>query len=203
MKTAILFIYITCLFVCSCNNAGQNSTEVTDSSNQKMTDSGSNSTAGSKPDSGTTTTPVHADEATSGFLSEAIDGGMAEVQGGLLAQQKTSDPSIKDFGAMMVNDHSAGNDKIKALAIQRNVALPVNISTKHQKLMNDLDKRSGRDFDKAYINAMVKDHQEDISEFEKEEKRITDTDVKAFILNTLPILKTHLDSARAIQKRLK
>ena len=70
-------------------------------------------------------------------------------------------------------------------------------------MVDDLSKKSGRDFDRAYMNAMVKDHQEDIKAFETAEKKVTDTEVKAFISNTLPILHIHLDSAKAIQKRLK
>jgi len=151
----------------------------------------------------TNTQPIVADAATSAFLPKAADGGMAEVQQGQLAQQKGSSQAVKDFGAMMVRDHSAANDKLKALATQRNVTLPDSISSKHKKMMDNFNKKSGKDFDKAYINEMVKDHQEDIKEFEKAADKVSDAEVKAFINNTLPTLKTHLDSAKAIQKRIK
>jgi putative membrane protein len=50
------------------------------------------------------------------FYRDAAEGGMAEVAMGNLAQQKAQSPSVKDFGAQMVKDHSAANEKLKALA---------------------------------------------------------------------------------------
>jgi putative membrane protein len=104
---------------------------------------------------------------------------------------------------MMVRDHSAANDRLKALATQRNVTLPDSVSSKHKKMMETLNKKSGKEFDRFYINEMVKDHQEDVKAFEQAANKVSDLEVKAFINNTLPTLKTHLDSAKAIQKRVK
>ena len=89
------------------------------------------------------------------------------------------------------------------MASQKSVTLPDSVSAEHKKMMTDLQKKKGIDFDKAYIDGMVKDHQKDVKEFEEAANKVKDTDVKAFITNTLPVLKTHLDSAKAIQKRLK
>lgn len=203
-KTAASLIALSIVFF-SCNNASKNSTETTDSSGQTSMDSGN---AGNRmQDSGSAINrnlpSVKADAASVDFFPKAADGGMAEVQQGQIAQQKASSQWVKDFGTMMVNDHSAANDKLKALASQRNITLPSSIGQKNQKMIDDLNKKSGKEFDRAYINAMVKDHQEDIKEFEEASKMVTDNDVKSFIDNTLPTLHTHLDSAKAIQKRLK
>src|SRR5271154_5908237 len=58
------------------------------------------------------------------FYKHAAEGGMFEVDAGTLAQEKGSTQKVKDFGAMMVKDHSAANDKLKALAASKNVTLP-------------------------------------------------------------------------------
>jgi putative membrane protein len=92
---------------------------------------------------------------------------------------------------------------MKVLAAQRNLTVPDSGSSKHKKMMADLNKKSGKEFDRFYINEMVKDHQEDIKAFEQAANKVSDLEVKAFINNTLPTLKTHLDSAKAIQKRIK
>src|SRR6202035_1256356 len=60
----------------------------------------------------------------SAFYKHAAEGGIAEVELGSLAQQKSSNQSVKDFGAMMVKDHSAANDKLKAVAASKNISLP-------------------------------------------------------------------------------
>jgi putative membrane protein len=142
------------------------------------------------------------DDKTSTFMNEAATGGMAEVEFGKLAQQKASNQRVKAFGEMMVTDHSAANNDLKTIAGQKNVSLPTDMG-KHQDHYNDLSKKSGNDFDKAYMKMMVNDHQDDIDAFEKAAKNGTDPDVKTFASQKLPILRKHLDSAKAIEKSLK
>jgi putative membrane protein len=110
---------------------------------------------------------------------------------------------VKSFGTMMVNDHTASNNQVKTLATQRNVTLPVTPGEANQKLMEDLMKKTGADFDRSYMRAMIDDHEADIREFEKASATVNDIEVKNFIDNTLPILRRHLDSAKAIRKVLK
>jgi putative membrane protein len=50
---------------------------------------------------------------------------------------------------------------------------------------------------------MVDDHKEDVDMFEKASNKGTDADVKAFAAKTLPVLRTHLDSAQAVNDGLK
>ncbi|HXR80973.1 MAG TPA: DUF4142 domain-containing protein, partial [Saprospiraceae bacterium] len=108
-----------------------------------------------------------------------------------------------DFGSMMVHDHSAANEKVKALAAQRNVTLPAAVSEESQKDIKDCSAKTGKDFDKAYMTAMVKKHEATIDMFEKAANDSKDSDVKTFINNTLPKVREHLDSAKAIRKNLK
>ncbi|HET6995165.1 MAG TPA: DUF4142 domain-containing protein [Chitinophagaceae bacterium] len=203
MKKMSVLLSAICFFAWSCNNAGKDSETTTDSTSHTTSDAGNNSSTPDSNNSNTNLQTITADAVTAAFLPEATDGGMAEVQQGQLAQEKGNNQAVKDFGTMMVHDHSAVNDRLKALATQRNVQLPDSVSRKHKKMLDDLSKKSGKEFDRAYINAMVKDHQEDIKEFEEAANKVNDLEVKAFINNTLPTLRTHLDSAKAIQKRIK
>jgi putative membrane protein len=57
---------------------------------------------------------------------------------------------------------------------------------------------SGRTFDKAYIKGMIKDHQEDIAEFNKEVSSGRDPDAKAYAQATLPTLQAHLKKIESI-----
>ena len=131
------------------------------------------------------------------FAVEAANGGMAEVELGKLAQEKGMSQGVKDFGAMMVKDHSAANVKLQALAKQKGISLPATISAAEQKLKDDLAGKTGKDFDRAYTKAMIEDHQEDIKSFDAATNELKDADLKAFATATLPTLKMHLE---AIQK---
>ena len=196
--TAFLLLAGLCLTQ-ACNNANNNKDSV-DSAKAANSDKdtngfNSNNDSLSTASSGTTM-PVDKDVAD--FAVKAASGGMEEVQLGQLAQQKASSQRVKDFGSMMVQDHSAANDELKRLASSKNITLPTSVSNDQQDDINDLSKKSGTDFDKAYMKMMVNDHEKDIKEFEKAGNNLKDADVKNFAMKTLPTLQKHLDSAKAI-----
>lgn len=130
------------------------------------------------------------------FAKKAAQGGMAEVQLGQLAVSKASNQKVKDFGQRMVDDHTKANDKLKSIAGNDSINLPQNLSPKDQALMNRLSNLSGSAFDKAYMSAMVKDHETDISLFQHEANGGTAGDLKSFASETLPTLQEHLSLAK-------
>jgi putative membrane protein len=142
-------------------------------------------------------------EEDSKFAVEAASGGMMEVQLGQLAQQKASSQRVKDFGAMMVRDHSKANDELKSLASMKNITLPPAPGEDHMDDIKNLSKKTGKEFDRDYMKMMVDDHKKDIDQFEMCSKDAKDPDLKAFAGKTLPVLRTHLDSAKAINDGLK
>ena len=147
------------------------------------------------------TTTVKEDD--SEFLVEAASGGMMEVQAGELASTKAKSARVKAFGAMMVRDHNKANEELKALASSKNITIPTTLGEHHQKHVNDLNEKSGKDFDDAYMSLMVDDHKKDVDKFEDASNNAKDAAVKAFAAKTLPVLRVHLDSARAINDAMK
>jgi len=136
------------------------------------------------------------------FAMKAAQGGMAEVQLGQLAAQKASNPDVKAFGQRMVDDHSKANDQLKSVAAQENMTLPATLDSKDQGLYTKLQGMSGADFDKMYVKAMVKDHQEDVKEFQREADKGKDPPIKNFASQTLPVLQQHLSQIQSIQSNL-
>jgi putative membrane protein len=136
------------------------------------------------------------------FMMKAAQGGMAEVQLGQLAQKNASNSAVKQFGERMVTDHSKANDQAKSLASQKNITLPTSMGSKEQSMYRSLSSKTGNEFDKAYITAMIKDHNEDIAEFQQEANSGNDPDVKAWAAKTLPTLKEHLRMAEDCAKQL-
>ena len=132
------------------------------------------------------------------FYKAAAEGGIAEVEQGKLAQDKAQNPSVKDFGSMMVRDHSSANEKLKTLAASKGIDLPTSPSVGQMATVGKLKALSGDTFDKSYIKGMVKDHKEDISEFEKEAQSGKDPEAKKFAAATLPTLREHLSKAQSI-----
>jgi putative membrane protein len=139
-----------------------------------------------------------ADNPDASFYKKAAEGGIAEVQMGQLAQDKSSTQSVKDFGAMMMKDHSAANDKLKAIADGKGIKLPAGPSVAQKASKTKLEVLTGNTFDKSYIKGMIEDHEEDIKEFQKEASGGQDPDAKAFAASTLPTLKAHLKKIQEI-----
>jgi putative membrane protein len=137
------------------------------------------------------------------FAVAAADGGMMEVKLGELAATKASSAAVKDFAKSMVKDHSKANDELKALAQQKNITLPAALSDDKQKKYDDLAKKSGKDFDKAYASFMVEDHKEDVSEFEEAARDAKDPDIKAWAAGKVPTLQHHLEMAKTVHDGLK
>jgi putative membrane protein len=84
------------------------------------------------------------------------------------------------------------------VASKKSLAVPDTMSPKHREAVARLQKLSGTEFDRAYMQMMVKDHQEDVEKFRTQAKSAKDPDVKAFAEKTLPTLETHLQMAKDI-----
>ena len=137
------------------------------------------------------------------FAVDAADGGMIEVKLAELAKTNGSSKTVKDFADMMIKDHGKANEELKALAQQKNITLPMSVSEDKQKDYDDLAKKKGKDFDKAYAAYMVDDHKEDIEDFEKAAKDGKDPEVKAWAAGKVPTLQHHLEMAQAMKDATK
>lgn len=137
------------------------------------------------------------------FINDAASGGMMEVQLGKLAQQNGTTQMVRDFGKLMEKDHSDANQKLMDVAKKMGYTIPTGLKDKHQDNIDKLRKETGSDFDKEYMDLMVKDHKDDVSEFEKQEGKVNNSDLRQWITNTLPVLRQHQANAESIQQQLK
>ncbi len=129
------------------------------------------------------------------FVMEAARGGMAEVELGKLATQKAQNADVKAFGQMMVDDHSKANDELKSLASGKGITVPSDLDAKDKATVSRLEKLSGEQFDRAYMQAMTKDHKKDLAEFKKESTSGKDQQIKDWAGKTVPTLEKHLQHA--------
>lgn len=136
------------------------------------------------------------------FAAEAAQGGLMEVRLGELAQQQGKAQAVKDFGERMVQDHGAANDKLKQIAEQKGIELPQDLAEEAQATLEELQQQQGAEFDQAYIDEMVSDHEEDVAAFEDYVENAQDQDLRAFAEETLPTLREHLEMARQTQEQV-
>ena len=162
-----------------------------------------NSNAGTTGSSMSTTDAVSGMTAPNGFMMEAARGGMAEVELSKLATTKAQNPEVKKFAQQMIQDHTNANAELKQLAGKKNVTLPTELDAEHKALKDSLSSLSGASFDKAYVNAMMSDHEKTVNLFKTQAGGGTDADAKAFAAKTLPKLQGHLDMIKGIESKMK
>jgi len=141
--------------------------------------------------------------APNGFMTEAAKGGMAEVELSRLATTKAQNAEVKKFAQKMIEDHTNANTELKQLAGKKNVTLPTELDAEHKALKDRLSSLSGAEFDKAYINAMVSDHEKTVNLFKTQADGGTDAETRAFAAKTLPKLQGHLDMIKGIESNKK
>jgi putative membrane protein len=133
------------------------------------------------------------------FLIEAASGGQTEVQLGRLASERARHARVKEFGRRMVTDHGKANAALKQLAAQKQVKLPAKpADDDHQKILAELSQQKGADFDHAYMQAMVEEHEDVVEEFRQAARDAQDADVKSFAAKALPTLEAHLRMAKEV-----
>jgi len=132
------------------------------------------------------------------FLKKAAEGQQAEIAMGRLASERAGDEKVKQFGALMMEDHRKAGKEIQLLALKEGVVLPTELTGKHQDKREEFAQLAGDAFDRAYIRYMLRDHRKDVKEFERQAKAIKDPQVQRWAEGTLPLLKQHLQTAQRI-----
>jgi putative membrane protein len=150
------------------------------------------------PDTG----PKQANNTDRVFVHAAVIGGMAEVELGKLAQQKGENDAVKEFARRMVEDHGKANNQLSGLAKEDGIAVPDKLDQEHQAVRDRLEVANGEEFDLAYVEGQVADHQKTAQLLEYEIGSGQDVELKSFASDTLPVVLEHLRAAQEIQAEL-
>lgn len=193
---------MSAIFFSACNgNSSSSSSMNSDTTSSKMSSTDTSKMA-SSADSTNTSKMVMASDEAQNFSKDALLDGMSEVELGKIAMKNGGMQSVKDFGKMMVDDHTMIDNEIQDLAKKYMIDLPTTVNADQQKDIDKLGKETGKDFDKDYVHMMVEGHKKAIATFKKEGDKITESDYKDFIMKTLPTLQKHLDAIEAINKKM-
>lgn len=138
------------------------------------------------------------DNADAAAMKQLAQANLNEIEGGKSASSKAQSPDVKKFAQKMVDDHTQMLNDLKTLAQQKGVALPDSASFKDMAEMKLMERSSGADFDKKYMDAMVKDHQKDAKETQDLIGKAKDADFKAAVQKAHTKISEHLQMAQRI-----
>jgi putative membrane protein len=133
------------------------------------------------------------------FVQKAAMGHMTEIRLAQVAQQRASSQAVKDYAERLEQDHSQALEQLKEVASRENITLLDELDSKHQKHIDHFSKLSGEQFDRAFMQHMIKDHKEEIALFERQASQGREPELKTYASNTLPKLREHLNMATEIQ----
>ena len=130
------------------------------------------------------------------FVRGAATSSANEIAAGKVAQQKATDPAVRAYAAQMIKDHTDATTQLKAIAGTKGVSVGEAPDAAHVAIVAKMSAMTGAEFDRAYMQQMVTDHQLTVALFDKETQTGVDTDLRTFAGTTLPILRQHLDMAQ-------
>ena len=133
------------------------------------------------------------------FVTKLAGVNMAEVELGMLAKDKASGRDVKAFAQRMIDDHRKANNELKAVADRKHLTWPTTLPADAMALKDKLSKLSGKEFDKAYVDAMVLGHGDALTEVKSEAQSGTDPEVKAWAMKASSVVQAHLTHAQHLQ----
>ena len=136
------------------------------------------------------------------FLKAAAEGNKAEIALGQLALQQAESAEVKQFGATMIQDHQKANLEVQQLASKEGIQLPRRMNEKQKVRQTHLAQLSGHAFDLAYMQYMLKDHKNEVKQFQETARQLHNPIVRTWAVNTLPILQRHLELASNVATKL-
>lgn len=136
------------------------------------------------------------------FVTKAAASNMAEIEAHKSASSKAINAEVKKAAKEMLTDHEKLAGVMKQYASSKNITLPAAPDNSAKEDLAELNKKTGADYDKAYINMMADDHKDDIDFFEKNKSNRTDPELNKIISETIPTLRKHQDMVKAIKDKM-
>lgn len=136
------------------------------------------------------------------FLQMAAAGHNVEIQLGKLAQLKGENEDVRAYAGRLVKSHEAAYSDLAKLLKNRKLAIVSGLEWENREDAKKLIKASGAEFDRLYLDTMIRHHEQSATLYDQQAKSGKEDDVKAYAADVLPGIRDHLKEARALRKTL-
>lgn len=130
---------------------------------------------------------------TDAFVANAAISDMYEIQAGQIAQRKGQSQAVKDFGKMMVTDHTALSNSMKPLIVAAGKTPPPALDERRKGLIDNLNAASAADFDRVYLDQQEAAHNEALTLMKGCADKGDDAGLKTAAAKAAPKIQAHLD----------
>lgn len=192
---------VAVMALAACNREstdGLPATETTGTAQSPSTATSDASTTAASGGTSSTATPGDKE-----WVSQAGMAGLAEVQMGNLALQRAQSADVKAFAQRMLTDHTKSNEELVQMTTAKGLTLPAELAGEPEAGLEHLTALSGAEFDRAYMQHMVGDHQKAVALYQTGSTSLQDADIRAYATRTLPVLQEHLRLAQEVSGKLR
>jgi putative membrane protein len=132
------------------------------------------------------------------FVLRASAGGLAEVMMGRLAMQRGQTQSERDYGQMLVTDHTQANDQLSAMADTLMLKTAPGPAHMQRAMDRQLEGAPADQFDTMFNQDMIAAHRQTITLFKMEAASGQNPQLRQFARMTIPVLYRHLHVAEQL-----
>jgi putative membrane protein len=125
------------------------------------------------------------------FIATQLGNNMVEVAAAQQALGRSQNPNVRGLAEKMITDHNYAQSSLQPIATMHRIQPPPAPSDPHRAMLDRLSQLSGTAFDREYVNFVMNDHAQAISEFNTELPVVVDAHVSAWTQNTRPMLLQH------------
>lgn len=130
---------------------------------------------------------------TDAFVTNAAISDMYEIQAGEIAQRKGQSATVKEFGKMMVADHTAMSNVMKPLITAAGQTAPTGLDERRKGMIDNLNAAAAGDFDKVYLDQQEAAHNEALALMRGYAENGDDAGLKEAAAKAAPKIQTHLE----------
>lgn len=188
IKSIPLLLAAGFLSFTACNDDGTNASRINADSSALPVDTSSQSNA--------STPATNSDQA---FIDYVVPKNASEIAWLTAGMNHGNSKELKDHAKMMLADHKKLEGEVKDLITKKSMSMPA-ADTTNAVTIND---KKGKDWDKAWTDKMVADHEEILNKLQSAQNDVQDADAKTLITNTIPVVQNHLKMAKAMQAKMK
>lgn len=132
------------------------------------------------------------------FVAQTVACNFGDIQLSQLAQQKTNNDQVKEVAKNIEENHSKLLKDLQHLAGEKAISVPTEAEDAKKRKIEDLTKETNiGDFNKEWCKEMISSHEKTIKDFEDRWEKTEDSELKNWIAETLPHLRSHLDKIKS------
>lgn len=129
------------------------------------------------------------------FAALAANTDLFEIEAGKLAIRKGQSAATREFGEMMVADHTASTQELKT-AVEKSslsVVLPIRLDARHQGQLDRLEQADAKDFDRQYMNLQLDGHRGALKMHQEYQMVADNGELLEFSQKVLPVIEGHVE----------